>query len=216
VRSTIGMVDRTVKNKCYARHMARPRQFDEKRVLRAVREQFWDKGYAATSLEDLMRVSGLGKGSLYAAFGDKHQLFLRALRSYTDGGHGFLRKKLNSAPRALDALRAFVMAAVSDPAGAAARRGCLMANSTYELATADPEVLAEARRTYETTTALVAECVVRAQGEGDVPADADPIETARALLAAQQGLVFMGRTGLDIDKLTATARSLAAQLLPGT
>jgi TetR/AcrR family transcriptional regulator, transcriptional repressor for nem operon len=57
---------------------------------------------------------------------------------------------------------------------------------------------------------------VRAQGEGDVPPDADPIETARALLAAQQGLVFMGRTGLDIDKLTATARSLAAQLLPGT
>jgi hypothetical protein len=44
--------------------------------------------------------------SLYAAFGDKHQLFLRALRGYTDGGHGFLRKKLNSAARALDALRA--------------------------------------------------------------------------------------------------------------
>jgi hypothetical protein len=76
--------------------------------------------------------------------------------------------------------------------------------------------MAEAGRTYETTTGLVAECVVRAQGEGDVPARADPIETARALLAAQQGLVFMGRTGLDIDKLTATARSLAAQLLPGT
>jgi TetR/AcrR family transcriptional regulator, transcriptional repressor for nem operon len=45
---------------------------------------------------------------------------------------------------------------------------------------------------------------------------ADPIATARALLAAQQGLVFMGRTGLDIDQLTATARSLAVQLLPGT
>jgi AcrR family transcriptional regulator len=209
------MVDRSVKN-CYARHMARPRQFDEERVLRAVRDQFWDAGYAATSLEDVMRVSGLGKGSLYAAFGDKHQLFLRALRSYTDAGNGYLREMLDSAPRALDALRAFVMAAVSDPDGASARRGCLMANSTCELATADPEVLAEARRTYETTTALVAECVVRAQGEGDVPPDTDPIETARALLAAQQGLVFMGRTGLDIDKLTATAHSLAAQLLPGT
>jgi TetR/AcrR family transcriptional repressor of nem operon len=207
-------MDRSVKNR-YARCMARPRQFDEERVLHAVRDQFWNAGYAATSLEDVMRVSGLGKGSLYAAFGDKHQLFLRALRSYTDVSHGYLREMLDAAPRALDALRAFVMAPVSDAGGAAARRGCLMANSTCELANADPEVLAEARRTYEATTALLAECVLRAQGEGDVPADADPIEMARALLAAQQGLVFMGRTGLDIDKLTATARSLADQLLPG-
>jgi TetR/AcrR family transcriptional repressor of nem operon len=195
--------------------MARPRQFDEELIVRAVREQFWDAGYAATSLEDVMRVSELGKGSLYAAFGDKHQLFLRALRSYAEVSHGRLRHVLDSAPRALDALRAFVMAPVRDPSGAAARRGCLMANSTCELAGVDPEVLAEARRTYETTTALVAECVARAQREGDVPADADPLETARALLAAQQGLVFMGRTGLDIDTLTATAHSLTAQLLPG-
>ncbi|MEV4656774.1 TetR/AcrR family transcriptional regulator [Micromonospora sp. NPDC049301] len=194
--------------------MARPRQFDEEQVLRAVRDQFWDAGYAATSLEDLMRVSGLGKGSLYGAFGDKHQLFLRALRSYTDTSGGYLREMLTSTPRALDALRAFVMAPVRDPGGAAARRGCLMANSTCELATTDADVLAEARRTYEATTALVAECVVRAQGERDLPGDADPIETARALLAAQQGLVFMGRTGLGIDQLTATARALADQLLP--
>jgi TetR/AcrR family transcriptional regulator, transcriptional repressor for nem operon len=194
--------------------MARPRQFDEKSVLRAVREQFWNAGYAATSLEDLMRVSGLGKGSLYAAFGDKHQLFLQAMRSYNDANDSALRKLLESAPRAVEALRAFVTAPVRDASGAAAQRGCFMANSTCELAPADPELLAEARRTYEATTAAVAECVVRAQDEGDVPADADPIEVARTLLAAQQGIVFMGRTGLDITTLTATARSLAAQLLP--
>jgi AcrR family transcriptional regulator len=194
--------------------MARPREFDERRVLRAVREQFWNAGYAATSLQDLMRGSGLGKGSLYTAFGDKHQLFLRALRSYNDTNGRALKTMLESVPRAVDALRAFVMAAVGDASGVAAQRGCFMANSTYELAAADPEVLAEARRTYEATTAAVAECVVRAQGEGGVPADSDPMETARALLAAQQGVVFMGRTGMDITTLTATARSLAAQLLP--
>jgi TetR/AcrR family transcriptional repressor of nem operon len=198
----------------YPCRMARPRQFDETRVLRAVREQFWNAGYAATSLEDLMRVSGLGKGSLYAAFGDKHQLFLRALRSYNEANDTALRELLESAPRAVDALRAFVMAPVDDTSGAAARRGCFMANSTCELAAADPELLAVARRTYEATTAAVAECVVRAQGEGDVPLDADQIEIARALLAAQQGIVFMGRTGMDITMLTATARSLTAQLLP--
>lgn len=190
--------------------MARPRSFDEKQVLTAVCDQFWGTGYAATSLEDLMRVSGLGKGSLYAAFGDKHQLFLQALRGYTDARHEELRTALAETPRALDALRTLLEA----PTDAGARRGCLMANSTYELGHADPEVLAHARRTYDKSTALIGDCVARAQREGDVPAGADPIALARALLAAQQGLVFMGRTGLDTATLAATARSLAAQLLP--
>ncbi|MEE2037578.1 TetR/AcrR family transcriptional regulator [Nocardiopsis sp. CT-R113] len=194
--------------------MARPRSFDEKQVLNAVRDQFWDAGYAATSLEDLMQVSGLGKGSLYAAFGDKRQLFLRALRSYTDDSHGQLREALADAPRALDALRMLLEAPIDDPTGAGTRRGCLMANSTYELGHADPEVLDHAHRTYETSTALIGDCVARAQREGDLPAGADPIALARALLAAQQGLLFMSRTGLDTATLTATARSLAAQLLP--
>ncbi|WP_370936774.1 TetR/AcrR family transcriptional regulator [Amycolatopsis sp. cg13] len=191
--------------------MARPRTFDEKQVLNAVRDQFWDAGYAATSLEDLMRVSGLGKGSLYAAFGDKRQLFLRALRSYTDESHDALRKALSDTPRALDALRLLIEAPIDEPG---TRRGCLMANSTCELGNADPEVLAHAHRTYETSTALIRDCVARAQREGDLPAEADPIALARALLAAQQGLVFMSRTGLDTATLTATAHSLAAQLLP--
>ncbi|SOD66765.1 transcriptional regulator, TetR family [Streptomyces zhaozhouensis] len=198
--------------------MARPRSFDEKQVLNAVRDQFWDAGYAATSLEDLMRVSGLGKGSLYAAFGDKRQLFLRALHGYTEEIHAELREVLADAPRALDALRALleppIDASPGADAGAVTRRGCLMANSAYELGNADPEVLAHAHRTYEKSTALIGDCVARAQREGDLPAGADPVALARALLAAQQGLVFMSRTGLDAEALTATARSLAARLLP--
>ena len=191
--------------------MARPRQFDEEKVLLAVREQFWNAGYAATSLEDLMRVSGLGKGSLYAAFGDKHQLFLKALRSYNDANDISLRKVLESAPRAIDGLKTFLMAPVGDPTGA--RRGCFMGNSTGELAAADPDVVQEAGRTYEGAAAVVAEGVLRAQQEGDLPPDTDPLDTARALLTAQQGITFMGRTGMDIETLTRTAETLADRLL---
>ncbi|GAB3559166.1 TetR/AcrR family transcriptional regulator [Spelaeicoccus albus] len=198
--------------------MARPRAFDEESVVSAVRDQFWDAGYAATSVEDLMRVSGLGKGSLYAAYGDKHQLFLRALQDYTDTSHDFLRRALTEARRAIDALRMLLEAPIGDharrPADSGVRRGCLLANSTCELGNSDADVLAHARRAYETSTALISNCVDRAQREGDVPADADPVLLARALLAAQQGIVFMGRTGMDTATLTATARSLATQLLP--
>ncbi|MFF7159702.1 TetR family transcriptional regulator C-terminal domain-containing protein [Streptomyces sp. NPDC008139] len=112
----------------------------------------------------------------------------------------------------MDALRMLLEAPINAPAGPG--RGCLMANSACELGNADPEVLAHAHRTYETSTALIGDCVARAQREGDLPAGADPIALARALLAAQQGIVFMGRTGLDTATLTATARALAAQLPP--
>ena len=194
--------------------MARPRSFDEERVLQAVRDQFWDAGYGATSLDDLMRVSGLGKGSLYAAFGDKHQLFLRALRLYANDTHTALREAIAASPRALDALRMVIMSPAADRSGAASRRGCLMANSTCELATSDPDVRAQAQLTFETMTEILADGVAGAQREGDLPPDTDPTALARALLAALEGVTFLGRTGMDIDTLVATARSLANHLLP--
>lgn len=207
------MLDRPVKN-YYPGDMARPRQFDEDAVLNAVTDQFRDAGYAATSLQDLMRVTGLGKGSLYAAFGDKHELFLRVLRRYMESIDLGLRRSLDTTPRAIDALRSFVLSPVGDPDGVSARRGCLLANTTTELASADHVVVEEARQSYERATALLAGGVERAQAEGDLPAAADPVGTARALLAAQQGVTYMGRAGMDIETLAATARSLADQLLP--
>src|SRR5258708_7990563 len=62
--------------------MARPSKFDESDVVAAARDEFWSRGYAATSADDLTSVTGLGKGSLYGAFGDKHGLFMRALDDY--------------------------------------------------------------------------------------------------------------------------------------
>lgn len=194
--------------------MARPRQFDESTVLCAVRDQFWDAGYAATSLQDLMRVSGLGKGSLYAAFGDKHDLFVRVLSHYAASLIDGVRESIDSAPRAVDALRSFVMMPGDCPADVAARRGCLLANSTTELASVDPTVAAEARCAYERIADVLTEGVRRAQAEGDLRASADPVAVARELLVAQQGLTFMGRTGMGIEALAATARSLAVHLLP--
>ena len=62
--------------------MARPRQFDEEQVREALMNVFWDKGYEATSMQDLVAATGLLKGSLYGAFGDKRALYLIALNHY--------------------------------------------------------------------------------------------------------------------------------------
>ncbi|GAA2485634.1 TetR/AcrR family transcriptional regulator [Winogradskya humida] len=194
--------------------MARPRQFDEETVLAAVRDQFWTAGYAATSLEDLLRVTGLGKGSLYAAFGDKRRLYLRVLGDYVEATHNTLRAVLADAPRAIDGLRRYLTAPAADPTGAAALRGCFLANSTSEMAAADADVLSASHGAFEERTGILAEAVARAQREGDFSADADPRHAARAIVAAQQGIVFMGRTGIDVTELRAVAETLADQVLP--
>nr|WP_199566239.1 TetR/AcrR family transcriptional regulator [Streptomyces corynorhini] len=194
--------------------MGRPREFDEDHVLFAVRDEFWDKGYAATSMDDLLRVSGLGKGSLYGAFGDKRSLFLRVLRDYDDANLLALRERLVSAARGIDVVREFVLGLAGDPTGAVARRGCLLANSNAELAASTPDVAAEARRSYDAITAVLTAALERARTEGDLDPDADPFETARAALVAQLGLMALGRTGMDIGTLTSMAHSTLARLLP--
>ncbi|MGV9851850.1 TetR/AcrR family transcriptional regulator [Streptomyces sp. NPDC003442] len=194
--------------------MPRPREFDENRVLLAIRDEFWDKGYAATSMDDLLRVSGLGKGSLYGAFGDKRSLFLRVLRDYDDANLRVLRERLVSAARGIDVVREFVLGVTGDPTGEVARRGCLLANSNAELATGTPDVAAEARRSYDAIATVLTAALERAQGEGDLDPDIDPSETARAALVAQLGLIALGRTGMDIGALTVIAQSALARLLP--
>jgi TetR/AcrR family transcriptional regulator, transcriptional repressor for nem operon len=194
--------------------MPRPREFDEDLVLLAIRDEFWDKGYAATSMDDLLRVSGLGKGSLYGAFGDKRSLFLRVLRNYDDANLLMLRERLASAARGIDLVHEFLLGPTDDPTGAAARRGCLLANSNAELAASAPDVAAEARRSYDAIATTLTAALERAQREGDLAPDADPAETARAALVAQLGLIALGRTGMDIDVLTTVAQSALARLLP--
>jgi TetR/AcrR family transcriptional regulator, transcriptional repressor for nem operon len=189
----------------------RPREFDEERVLSAVRSAFWDHGYAGTSLDTLLAASGLGKGSLYGAFGDKQHLFLRVLRDYDDANDRMLREWLETADRGVDVIRRFVAGTVGDEQ---ARRGCLLANTAVELSGSVPEVAAEARRSYAATTAALADAVRRAQREGDVGAGVDAEETARAILAGQLGLIVLGRIGQHPAALSAMAETLLHGLLP--
>lgn len=183
-------------------------------MLSAVQAAFWDDGYAGTSLEDLLAASGLGKGSLYGAFGDKQHLFLRVLRDYDEANDRMLRTWLEQADRGVDVIHRFVAGPLGDPGGEQARRGCLLANTAMELSASAGEVAAEARRSYAATTAVLADAIRRAQREGDVAQRVDPDDTARAVLAGQLGLIVLGRIGQDPAALSALAETLLDGLLP--
>ncbi|MFR9731259.1 TetR/AcrR family transcriptional regulator [Saccharopolyspora sp. MS10] len=182
-------------------------------MLSAVQSAFWDNGYAGTSLEDLLAASGLGKGSLYGAFGDKQRLFLRVLREYDEANDRMLRTWLEHADRGVDVIRRFATGVARDPSGEQARRGCLLANTAMELSANAAEVAAEARRSYAATTAVLTDAVRRAQREGDVAPDRDPEVVARAVLAGQLGLIVLGRIGQDPETLATTAEALVDALL---
>src|SRR4029453_10539682 len=95
---------------------------------------FWSSGYNGTSLPDLLEATELSRGSLYAAFGDKHGLFLRALDRYIDAALTRLDTELDPRKNALAGLRACLAGYVERGNGVAGKRGCLVVATTMELA----------------------------------------------------------------------------------
>ena len=121
--------------------VGRPREFDPEFVLDAAMRAFWAKGYEATSLSDLMAVTGLHKGSLYQAFGDKHSLFVQSLTRYLQDMGKQVREIIVAAKTPLDALRSVLhrMIDIVDTHDGCPM-GCMAINSLIELAPHDPQV----------------------------------------------------------------------------
>jgi AcrR family transcriptional regulator len=210
----LSILYRPVKN-VYIRCMARPRTFDEEKVLRAVRDRFWDLGYAATSLDDLMTATGLGKGSLYGAFGSKRELFMRVF-------DGYCRRAVEDARRALEGPDASAAARLRDYAKAAARaiaadrkrRGCLLAKGTAELAGRDEAVADRALATFRAIEDKVVACIAGAQRHGDLDDRIDARRLGRTLLATLRGMEALGKAGIDEAVLLDIAETAIDGLRP--
>ncbi|MFI7277360.1 TetR/AcrR family transcriptional regulator [Streptomyces sp. NPDC049879] len=175
--------------------MARSRGFDIDLVLDAAMGAFWDRGYAETSAQDLVDGTGLGRGSLYNAFGSKHGLFEAALRRYDEQTSAPTMRRLEDEGRpAMERLREFLESVVrEETAPTPGRRGCLVVNSAMELAGRDEKVAEVVRRTFERMENALTTCVRHGQAEGVIGADRDPRELAQYLLSSMYGLRVMGK-----------------------
>lgn len=186
--------------------MGRIRQFDEARVLESARNQFWETGYAGTSMDAVATATGLGKGSLYGAFGDKRTLFGRVFESYCTGIVATTRRKLQGPDDgAWKRLRAQMRGVAAGTAADEDHRGCLLAKGTAELAEHDPEILARGRDTVTALRDALTDVVAAAQRHGDIEATVEPVALAGVLLAVQRGIEALGKAGAD----PATLRSIA-------
>lgn len=191
--------------------MARPREFDEDEVVARAQDQFWTAGYTATSIHDLVAATGVSRGSLYGAFGDKKRLFLRALDAYCAGTIAAVHADLDGEPGTAARRLAAHMQHVADSCGAS-NRGCFLAKSTAELAAGDPDVAARAERMYGTYEEILVACLRQAQADGDLAAHVDPRTPAALLLITVRGMDALGQAGRGIDFMREVARHSLAFL----
>ncbi|MFI6209000.1 TetR/AcrR family transcriptional regulator [Streptomyces sp. NPDC051041] len=182
--------------------MARPKQFDPDRALDAAMDAFWRKGYAATSAQDLVDSTGLGRGSLYNAFTSKHRLFQEVLRRYEDQWTTRQEAVLEGPEGVRERIRAVMMTVVEEEAAAQdGRRGCLAVNAAVELAGLDPDVTARVRHIFGRVEEALYGALARAQRDGEIGADKDPRALAQFVLNALYGLRVLGKTA---DRRTLT------------
>jgi len=169
--------------------VGRPREFDVDVALDAAMRAFWAKGYEATSLSDLMSATGLHKGSLYQAFGDKHSLFIRALKRYLEGMRRRKNELLRAATTPLEGMRSVLhgMIDIAD-ADLECPMGCMAVNSLVELAPHDSAVqeimtdhAGRMRRSLEETIAA-------AQRAGEIGRERPPELIAALLMTFMAGL----------------------------
>jgi TetR/AcrR family transcriptional repressor of nem operon len=177
--------------------MARPREFDVDGALERAMQVFWAKGYEATSLDDLCEATGLGRSSLYAAFGGKHDLYLRALERYEDGSAGRLNEALTRPVPIREAIAGFIDRLVDEIAAGPGRRGCFIGNCAAELARDDREAAARVRRGLERIEAAFRDALGRAKARGELAPYADVVALARFFTAGIQGLRLVGKATPD-------------------
>jgi TetR/AcrR family transcriptional regulator, transcriptional repressor for nem operon len=172
----------------------RPREFDPEVAIAAAAKVFWDKGYHATSVEDLCESTGLLRGSLYGAFGDKKGMLLAALDQYADKSLARLAESLSSLELSREVLRSALLYYTRAATVLAGRHGCLVTNTALEMLPHDPDVAERVERIFRRMATLLAAAVIRGQAAGIFNSRLDERAVGNVLLCLIQGLRVLGKT----------------------
>ena len=147
-------------------------------------DAFWSKGYEATSMADLCSCTGLHKGSLYQAFGDKHSLFMSALKHYADSEFHETASVMKETNSPLENIRAAIDKIMED---AGSEKGCMMINSMVELAPHDPEVKKALEGFAGQRVQIMADLIGKAQELGEISSTTEPFKLAQQLMLSLAG-----------------------------
>jgi len=173
--------------------MARTKEFDQEQALDAAMNLFWERGYEATSIQDLVEATGVQRQSLYDTFGSKHELFLQSLMRYqTLDGHQLSELIKRHAPGGLPLIRAMFESCASQTVCDA--RGCFVANCAAELGGSDELVAERVRIAREGLEEVFKRCLTQAKDTRELKSSSSVSALAQFLVNAFFGLRLLAKT----------------------
>ncbi|MCP2256796.1 transcriptional regulator, TetR family [Streptoalloteichus tenebrarius] len=181
--------------------MPRTKEFDPDVALEAALELFWERGYEATSMADLVERLGVARASIYATFGSKHDLYVKAVDRYLRLKDPRIVESLSQPGPVVPQVRALVERYVAESVADERRRGCLVVNAAVELSPVDPEVARRVGSSWDTLEVALTSALFRARAQGELSADSDPRALARLLLAVLQGIRVLAKGGSSPERL---------------
>jgi TetR/AcrR family transcriptional regulator, transcriptional repressor for nem operon len=192
--------------------MPRPREFDERSALNAAMKCFWRRGYEATSLRDLTAAMGLTAPSIYNAFGDKQQLFGRALEQYLEHTTRERLRRLQEELPPKEAIQRFFAEIVDHSINDRQCKGCFLVNSALEVAPHDAKCRAVIAAQFGNIEAFFRQCILAGQADGTISPDIEAGDVARLLLGVLLGIRVLARTMSRRENLEGAARPALAML----
>ena len=180
--------------------MARPREFDEEKVKQALMNVFWEKGYEATSMQDLVAATGLLKGSLYGAFGDKQALYLAALEHYETTQIRAGIAMLGSDSSVAEKIGNLFNTVIESARTGVYAGGCLLCNASVEMAAVDSAV----QQVVQKQIRGLEKAIAGAIGNESTRDNAANRSLATFVVAAYFGARVIAKAGLPIAMLETT------------
>lgn len=192
--------------------MARTRQFDERQALVSAMLVFWEKGYEATSIQDLEQAMGLNRTSIYNAFGNKRAIFNRVMACYKESVMLSLLAKLDEAPNIREGVRRLLNGALDIHFDEDNPGGCLLVLSVLEGEQHDAESRAAMQQTLQDLKAALQDRLGKAKRAGELPKDLNVGATATTISTIMSGMMVMGKANVSKAALKKTVNQVVSLL----
>ncbi len=192
--------------------MVRTRTFDPATTLSTVVDLFASKGYSDTSMDDIVKATGVSRYGIYGTFGNKRELFEQALERYADGMGRSLYLRLLEPDASLEHIRRIFDERVTDMCSTTERKGCLFVHTAMQLAAEDADLQGVLRKFMQRMAKAFAVGLESAKTRGEVRQDLDCAAAGEFLTNTQFGLAVMGRTGFSRESLDRIVESALASL----